>query len=276
MAWHGFACDLPAGWEVTAYRLDPNQGEFRFHQRLRERGQLAWVRMAAVPDLNALAREILVRQAPQGTSEGARMPALTTSGRFTVVDGGPTEPLQALAWDAVERRLLHWTIPSSARAEVADAWPDLLASFATESGELREWALFGVEVRLPRRFTPREVTATPGSVAIEFTSPDGLILTARRFGLAEVMLAERPLAEWQRRSLLAERAKRGASSTAPDGSLVTEFTIRGERPYDRVVWRRWAGTARWWHQASRNRILALEQVGPRKAARMELTHVWVG
>jgi hypothetical protein len=229
--------------------------------------------MAAAPDLTALAQEILNRQA--GAAEAAGTAQVSTIGRFTVVDGGPATPLQALTWDAAGRRLLHWTVPPTARAAVAAVWSDLLASFRTASGETaREWALFGIRVRLPAQFTPREVTARPGAVSIEFTRPDGMSVTARRLSLATVLLAERTLLQWLRHSLLAERAALGANRV--QGAVVTsDFTIRGERPYDRMVWRKWQGEARWWHQPERNRILGVEQVGPRHATRLELSHVWL-
>lgn len=275
LAWHGFAFDLPAGWEVTAYRVDPRRGEFRLHQRLHERGQLTWVRMAAQPDPVAVASEILTRQRASAGHAPAR-PTVFTVGNFTVVHADPGLPFQALAWVGRDSRLLHWTFPAWTADQPDADWRRLLTSYSIAQDQ-REWALFGVRVFLPRIFLPREIEAGPGAVAIEFTRADHLTVTVRRWALAGPLLGERPLSEWVRRSLVHDRLRVENLAPTTRGHLPAvraAFSMRGERTYDRVVWRRWQGEAWWWHSQADNRLCAVEQVGPPGVPRLEVADVW--
>ncbi len=274
LAWHGFVFALPAGWEVTAFRLDPKRGEFRFHERLVDRGQLTWVRMAGRPDLEGLARDIIDRQLRSAGRQdvGAEVSRL---GPWMIARAGRGEPFQAMAWVAHDQRLLHWTFPAWAGDNDAQPWRALLASLTAEPGDDLRWELFGAGVRLPRRFTPVEVDARPGVIRIELADPAGVSVTTRRFGLARSLLTERPLQAWVRRSLFADRARiEQIQETVRNGAHAVRaaFTMIGERTFDRVAWRRWPGEAWWWHDESTNRLLAQEQVGPPGAPRVDLTH----
>jgi hypothetical protein len=273
LAWHGFVFALPAGWEVTAFRLDPKRGEFRFHERLIDRGQLTWVRMAGKPDLEGLARDIVDRQLRSaGTPEVAA--TVQRRGPWLIARAARGLPFQALAWVAHDQRLLHWTFPVWEGDGDGQAWLGLLDSLVAEPGDEVRWELFGAGVSLPRRFAPVEVDARPGVIRIEYADPAGVSVTARRFGLARSLLDERPLQSWLRRSLFADRARvEQIQETARGGSPAVRaaFSMIGERTFDRVAWRRWPGEAWWWHDESANRILGLEQVGPPKAPRVDLS-----
>ncbi len=272
LAWHGFIFALPAGWEVTAFRLDAKRGEFRFHDRLVDCGQLTWVRMAGRPDVEGLARDIVDRQLRSAGREevGAE---LLHHGPWLIARTARGEPFQALTWIAHDQRLLHWTFPVWEGDGEERPWRALLASLVAEPGDEVCWELFGAAVRLPRRFKPVEVDARPGVIRIEYADEHGVSVTARRFSLARTLLAERPLSSWLRRSLFADRAKPEQIQETVRGSVPAvraAFTILGERTFDRVAWRRWPGEAWWWHDEPSNRILALEQVGPPAAARVVL------
>lgn len=274
LAWHGFAFAPPDGWEVTAYRLAPERGEFRFHERLVERGQLVWVRMSGRPDITGLARDVVDRQL-RSPGQGTVPTTLSQQGPWTIARAGRGEPFQAIAWVAHDQRLLHWTFPAWTGDDEAQPWRALLASFAAEPGDEVRWELFGTRVRLPRRFTCSELDAKPGAVRLEFSDAAGVCVTARRLGLARLLLAERPLSAWLRRSLFTDRARvEQVQETQRGGcpAVRAAYTIIGERTLDRVAWRRWPGEAWWWHDAAANRILALEQLGPRGAPRVDLDH----
>lgn len=234
--------------------------------------------MSARPELAAVAGEILVRQLQEAGREPAR-PATVAAGMFTVFHVGPGLPFQALVWIAHDQRLLHWTFPAWDGDGPDQPWRRLLESFTAAASDEREWAIFGLRVRLPRALAPAELDARPGAVSAEFVRGDGLTVTARRLGLAELLLAERPMAAWLERTLRAARCEPGRieeSLRAGVREVRCGFTVRGERPLDRVAWRRWPGEARWWYRPDLNRICGLEVVGPPGAPRPELDHAWVG
>lgn len=274
LAWLGFAFDLPPGWEVTAYRLTPARGEFRFHERLVDRAQLTWVKMAAQPDIEGVAREIVDRQLRSAGQEqvGAH---IIRQGPWIVARAQAGDPFQALTWVAHDKRLLHWTFPAWQGDDDGQPWRRLLASLVAEPGDDIHWELFGARARLPRRFALVEVDARPGAVRIEFADPAGVSVTVRRMGMARLLLGERPLAAWVRRSLFADKARVDQVQESALGGMPAvraAFSIIGERTFDRVAWRRWPGEAWWWHDERLNRVMAIEQVGPPSAARVDLSH----
>jgi len=275
LAWHGFSFVLPDGWEITAYRLDPRRGEFRFHQRLVDRAQLTWVRMVGRPDIEGLARDITDRQLRSAGRDkvGAEV---VRHGPWLVARAARGEPFQALTWIAHDQRLLHWTFPAWEGDDADMPWRTLLHSLTADPGDTLRWEIFGTAVMLPRRFAPVEVDARPGVVRIEYADSAGVSVTVRRFGLARSLLAERQLSSWLRRSLFADKGRIDqVQETVRAGcpAVRAAFSLIGERTFDRVAWRRWPGEAWWWHDEVRNRILAIEQVGPPKAPRVEFSYV---
>jgi hypothetical protein len=270
LAWHGLVIDHPVGWEITAFRLDPHRSEFRFHERLDPVATLNLVRMEVRADVPALAAELFARQ--DGLAAGSQ-PTLSTQGIWTVAHRELGEPWLALAWHAQECRVLHWAFP--AWRGIEPGWQALLDSLRAGPGDIRGWQLFGAAAQLPRAYLPREVEAQPGAVRIDFVAAGWTEVTARRYGMAALRLEERPLSSWLQRSLLASHARiEQMQETTRHGlpAVRALFSVRGERPLDRVAWRRWPGEAWWWHDAAANRIYGLEQVGPPAARRVELSH----
>lgn len=152
-------------------------------------------------------------------------------------------------------------------------WQVLLDSLQAGPGDVRPWQLFGAAVTLPRAYLPREVE---GAVPIDFTAVGWAEVTVRRYGMVALRLEERSLSAWLQRSLLATNARiEQLQDTMRHGlpAVRAAFSVRGERPLDRVAWRRWSGEAWWWHDAATNRIHGLEQVGPAAVRRVELADV---
>ena len=284
LAWHGFSCTLPIGWEVTAFRLDPKRSQFRFHRRLVEVGTLNLVGMNTPPNLTGLVGELFARQEITPTVT----PTIFQLGRWAIAHGLPGTSWIALTWDAQECRALHWSFPTwsaepqlqlpSADETAARAdWQVPLDSLATGPGDVRAWELFGARAVLPRSYMPTEVDAQPAAVRIDFSASGWADISTRRYGMASVLLDQRPLEAWLKRSLLSSGARIDTiKETSRGGAAAVHatFSVRGERPFDRVAWRRWPGEAWWWHDGSTNRILGLEQVGPERATRVELAHAY--
>jgi hypothetical protein len=230
--------------------------------------------MAAQPNVEGLAREIVDRQLRSTGQEevGARVLQI---GPWTIAWAALGAPFQAMAWIPHDKRLLHWTFPAWEGEVAAIPWRALLASLSAEPGDEVLWELFGARVRLPRRFAPVEVDARPAVVRIEFADAAGVSVTVRRLGMARLLLAERPLSAWIQRSMFADKARIEQvqeTSLAGMPAVRCAFTMIGERTLDRVAWRRWPGEAWWWHDERTNRVLALEQVGPPRTPRVDLSH----
>jgi hypothetical protein len=267
LAWHGFCFTLPRGWEAVAYSLAARRGEFRFQERLADRGQLTWLHTAGTPDVEALVRDLASRQ--DGTKATVHV---LKQGPWLIAHAANGQPFHAMTWIVHDRRLLHWRFPVWTGEATAQPWRTLLESFSAEPGDTVRWALFGTSDLLPRRFAPVGVDARPGAVRIDYADRADVRITARRFGLARALLAEHRLSTWLQRILRTDRARLEHLQEAErDGQQAVRaaFTMIGRRPLERIFRQRWPGEAWWWHDAVANRMLAIEQVGPRGAPRVE-------
>lgn len=107
LAWNGFSVTIPNDWEVTAYHLDPDKGEFRCNRRLEPRLQLTWRRYPkAEPDVTRVLRDLQVRMCEQRLF-GPEEPAMPERSGWTIARGRSQVPRRAARWDARNRLLVH-------------------------------------------------------------------------------------------------------------------------------------------------------------------------
>lgn len=271
LAWAGFACDLPAGWEVTAHRLGhAEHGEVRLHHRLDEAALLTWVALRDNPDLGRVLGEVRARLTGGEPSPPAHV---VTVGRFRVGYDRPGAPCQAVGWMPYAQRMLHFAFPAFSSELLERTWTPFLEGFSERSDGTREWAIHGTGLVLPRTFSVRLSQAVAGSVVLEGQGKDGLCVTARRIGLARWLLAEHELRGVYRNVLQrSTRAKPAAVQDAVWNGLPaarTELTMPSPTVWGRILGRRWRGSGLAWHEPELNRIHTFEQWGPAKVQRLE-------
>lgn len=270
LAWHGLDCALPPGWEVTAYRLDPDAGEFRFHRRLEAMAQVSWSRPSGRPDPVKVMEERHRRWC-----EAAGLPAtplaLAGAGPWTAGEAAGA-PARAVAWQGGRGRLVEWVFSGASAEERARLLADARVD---EGGGGWRWALFGVDLRPAGSWQLAALEARPGAVRLALEGEGDRRLVGRRFGLAAHLLAGRALDDWYVRLLRAGFARVEAVEAAPfrghDG-VRARFRIRGERGFDRAMGRRWHGLGRLWYDRDAKRLHAVESIARRSADLLEAEH----
>ena len=273
LAWNGFAVVLPSTWEVVAYHLDEDRGEFRLNDRLEPRAQLTWQRYKKeTPDLGRLIHDLHVRMCEQRLL-GPEEPITSDVAGWKVARGRPKVPRHAVRWFS-ERRLLVRLIvdPSASDDEVAA----LLASWHTRSDLHTDHALFGLRAVLPPKWEIEHLVARPGNVRLIASGPGMITITTRRIALAQRFLDGRTPEDFFSRLLRSENsAVLKSESLIFRGCSAAKIIFRrpGEHCLEKVFGAFWKGTAILWHDEGSNRLHTLEQIGPKRTPHLEFDHV---
>ena len=275
LSWHTFSFTLPAGWEVTAYLLDENDGQLQLYEREHFRGQLVWRKTSKSPDQARILTEIHRRHLDKEVPERAKsFTALTTRqvGDFLFGYAQDGEPCQASLYQPETKTLVQWVFPEHGDEQLARIEP-LLRSYRRNDDDVRRWELFGVSVVLPQELAFSEMTPEPANVAITFESKRHLTVVARRLGMVGETLRTITLPQLHR--LLLRRAGARIVSTEDREirgcpGVYTRYERRGERRLEQLSGRYWRGEGFLWHDQHEGRIYGLEQIGPTQAKRLDL------
>ena len=273
LAWNGFSLTLPDDWEVTAYHLDPDKGEFRCNRRLEPRLQLTWRRYPkAEPDVTRVLRDLHVRMCEQRLL-GPEEPAMPERSGWTIARGRPQVPRHAARWDARNRLLVHVVLdPATTEAELFD----LLDSWRSRSDGKRDHAIFGLRAVIPDSYHVEHLVPRPGVVRLITSGPGMHTLTVRRIGLARHFIAGRTLDAFFASLMRSDQAQVISAETCivrglPGAKVI--YRKAGEHRMERVLGAFWKGTGWMWHDVANNRLCTLEQIGPKRTPHLEIDDV---
>jgi hypothetical protein len=281
LSWHTFSFTLPRGWEVTAYLLDENDGQLQLYDRKNFRAQLVWRKTPKPPDesriLNEIHRRHLQKEHPERAESFA---GLTTRrvGDFLFGFSIEGEPCQASLYQSETKMLVQWVFPELGEAQL-EPIEALLRSYRSNHDEIRRWEMFGVRVALPKELALREMVPVPANVAVTFESKHHLAVIARRIGMVEETLRVVTLPQLHRTLL----RRTGGRILASEERVIrgcpgvhTLYERRGERRLEQLAGGYWKGEAFLWFDQREGRIYGLEQVGPRRAKRLDLLDAFQG
>ena len=264
---------LPPAWEVVAYRLDADNGEFRLNEKLAPRGQITWQHYRKeTPELGRLIHDLHVRMCEQRLL-GPEEPQVEQLAGWLVARGRPQVPRHAVRWCSERRQVLR--VIADPAASDAD-FTALLSSWQGRSDGCTDHAVFGVRAVLPAKWEIEHLVARPGNVRLIASGPGMLTLTTRRIALASRFLNGRTPEDFFARLLRAENSAvlhceplqiRGC----PAAKII--FRRPGEHRMEKILGAFWKGTGLLWHDAVSNRLHTLEQIGPRRTPHLELDHV---
>lgn len=281
LAWYHFQFRLPGEWEPTGYVANPDKGRLEYSTRRGLEAQIYWRKCDRVPDVNRIMDEIHRRHLTAVTAQHTdtfRTLNRAKHGKFAFGWDRLDQPCHAALYLEESKILLQWLFPSYQQALIDSVVHPVLSSFVANDGELLRWAIFGLDLQLPRRFTLTQVSAYPANVSLTFEAKRGRVI-ARRWGLSPLLLAERSLRQFYRSSFAGNcRADTGAQiespGTAGNPAVTVQFRQRGEHALEKMTGRWWAGRAIAWHDPKEMRIYAIEQVGPRKQEWLEWRDVF--
>lgn len=264
VAWHHAGFDVPADWEVTAYAIEPRQGRLEFSTRRGVEATYSWEPCRRAPSPVSIMNDFLARIAAPDATTRAEV-TIEDCGLFSLGLAGEERPLQALLYRPTEAKLLRWVFDRRWHADM-HTLRRILGSLRANDGAIRTYRLAGLDLRLPAGFEIESMAVYPANVMILFERADRVRVTARRWGLPEVILAGRPLTDFYRGFLAAQGCQVEAIEAAPLGpweGARARYRQRGEHQLDRFMGRAWRDGLAWlWWQRAERRLYAFETIGP--------------
>jgi hypothetical protein len=274
--WHG---RVPADWECVRYKNWTERGELEFHSRHGLQGIYAWRRVKQMVDLKRTAeaahKDWLQRQAPDRVAQFSRLD-IQEFGDFILAWDAPGDPCHLFRYLPDRKILLHWLCLDYCSGKLEQILQPMAESFQRNDGDQRHWRLLGITANLPADWEPVEIEAIPANVHIAFEGPKHVHLHRRRFGLPETLLLNHDLFSFYGR--LQKRLGRKVyvrEDTTWQGHEAVRLTIeqRGQYALEKLTGRWWRGEALLWYDRPVKRMHAIEQVGPKRAKRLEFDHV---
>lgn len=282
IAWHHFQFTLPREWEMTGHSLRPEAGRMAFATGAGVQGQLAWRVVKAVPDMPRILAEIHHRRlktiAPSERAGHSDTLEVSRVGEFHVAHERAGQQFYASAFFPSTRAMIEWVFPAFDPELLHAVIAPMLKGTRPNSGEVRAWAAFGLELRLPAEYAVAEVHALPANVTLVFLNRKHHRIVAHRLGLPAENLNGEDLPTFYTRCLAAQHAR--VSSARPADwrgrpGVEAEFRMRGRRGFDLLLGPWWRGNGMLYHDPDEKRLYAFEQVGPRRMKRLPFEEIVV-
>lgn len=275
-AWHHVRSVVPQDWEVTAYSVEDRAGRLEFNTRTGLQGIVSWEPCQREPDrlttmTTFLANNIIGRKNAQ--SLRATDVQTDSFGAFIVGWLEPTQPTQALAYDAQSKTLVRWVFEghTSGTSRQSIIRPILEAFDFNHDATTCEYNLHGIHAQLPWDYKIEDIVVLPANVMMSFESTESKRKAVfRRWGLASVIRGRRSLLDFYQpilRTLGCDVEDSAPCRVSGHEALKITYNAPREHHGDRFMRRRWSGgTAIIWHEKDTNRILTFEQIGPQKTS----------
>ncbi len=284
LAWHWFAFDLPHEWEVVGYSTNPRNGQMEFHTRHGFMGLLTWTTFRTRPDMRRVSRDLYMevlasekRKMGQPCAAVAQAdPACDQAAGFYLLHSGEQAPCMAVTFIDEPRILLTWIFPRFDLDAAERYWLPLLESFQENVGAIREWAIFGLRLRVPAEFMLADISPEPGRTHITLENPEHLHVTMRRWAMPEYLLAGSDLSSFYcrvLRSLGADVVETRNRDYNGFSAVRVDFKRRGEYAMEKLSGRWWTGQGIIWHDLREKRLYSFEQVGRKSVKRLEMSRV---
>lgn len=281
LAWYHCKFRIPHDWEITAYAVEDRAGRLEFSTRHGFQATLSWEPCKREPDIETMMLSFL-RDRVHGlnSTQAVSVRDLKTRkvGKFLFGYGQKDEPTQAIHYLRDSKKLIRWVFVSSNKEFVKNVWPAILGSFELNNGAIREYAIYGLDFRLPQEFGLEDMAALPANVMIAFESNRRRRATFRRWGMPEVVLHEEPLEVFYTRFLGVQGCRAGVwqkGMVSGMEAVRVSYEQRGQHHMDRFMGRLWQDGEAWlWFDRDEMRLYAFEQIGPGKTVPLQFKEVF--
>ena len=273
LAWHHLQFQIPATWEIIAYKKNCGDGQLVLADRSGETLQAYWRTVAGAPKVPALLQHLVEENFPNRFSDSKIRACLkSVAGWDLFTPPTPDLPVFAGRYLPDERALLEVTLPPHPDRTPALV-PELLQSYRLNNGPERHWAAFGIDLRVPADYELDEVRPWPAAQVLRFEHRRGYSITAHRYGMASRQLAHNTLesffARVKDRSLRLYKKRDFLKDNRYPG-VELGYGTRGTGGITALLSPRWLGTVWVWHCEEQQRIYALDQHAPPKKALPDL------
>jgi hypothetical protein len=257
--------DVPAPWEVIAYKTDPSDGRLVLADRGGETMRIFWKAPVSDPAPARRLAEAAARHAGGGATEaGIRSRVQALDGWQAYLE--PAGDMQGLACrhEPGTGALLYVEFPRHAGTD-ADILRAVLGSFDANGGGERVWSAFGLEVTLPKDLAPVRVAPFPASQVIRFGNLRGESVTVHRYGMLPLILEGQDEAAYFARLAGPRRMLYRAGAFTQDGrrpGVLLTYTTRGRGGVEALLSRTWQGRVWIWRCDDLGRLYGVDQNAP--------------
>ena len=261
LAWHHLQFQVPAAWEMVAYKKNPGDGQLVLADRQGEALQAYWRTVAGAPKVPTLLQHLVEENFPKRFSEAQVRARLQTVNGWDLF-APPTADLPVFAGRYLpdERTLLEVTLPPHPDRTPALVQA-LLRSFRPNNGPWRHWAAFGIDLEVPADYVLDEVRPWPAAQVMRFEHRRGYSITAHRYGMASRQLAHDTLETFFARvkgRVTRIYKKRDFLKDNRYPGVELGYGTRGSGGITALLSPRWLGTAWVWRCDQQQRIYALD------------------
>jgi len=284
LAWFHFKFQIPVEWEITAYSVEDRAGRLEFSTRKGFQALVGWQPCDEVPGVETMMLSFL--RGNVSNFERAKQVSILNlkthrEGIFLTSHAGDGLPFQAVCHLESPKKLVHWVFDSYDERVAGETWTPILRSFEPNEGDIAQYAIFGLNFRLPRDYALEDMTVLPANVMIAFESAKTKArATFRRWGTPDLVLQGRPLEEFYPWFLRAQGCRVGSvqkSMIADMEAIKASYERRGEHQMDRFMGRPWKnGEASLWHDKNEMRIYCFEQIAPPGVQLLRFEEVFAG
>ena len=280
ISWLGFAFEEPPEWEVTGFSTTPDKGRFQFYTRHGFEGELSWRTTKAVPDQERIMTEVMRRHLEeQGETVGTPEMDFRRIGEFTLGTHRSDTPALASRFIESSRLLLEWVFPLAKPELSRSVHTPLLESLTHPDSDPRLWSLFGTSVLLPANFAPEDIQPYPGNVAITYKTPKRHFFTVRRWAMPDELLGPQDLSSFGRvlmAKLLCKVVSAEPTTFQGHEAARIEYKQKGKVGFETIVGQWWPGEAIIFRNREEQRLVCIQQAGPKRLQRLDLEEVWRG
>ena len=254
-----------------------------FSTRKGPQAGVVWEPCTRIPDTQTMMVSLFRNRFP---GAGSRRPASVKDitvkrvGAFVLGYSSEELPCQALCYLQNRKKLLRWVFAFSRASAIKKVWIPILESFEPNDGEMKEYAVYGLDFRLPADFLVTRMSVLPANVMIGFQNGKKISAGFRRWGMTEFMLAGQTLSAFYRAFVHPKNCVVSdirETEIAGMEAVKASYEQRGQHRIDRFMKRtRKNGEAWLWYNREEMRIYAFEQVAPDRVPLLNVENVFPG
>jgi hypothetical protein len=273
LAWHHLQFQIPVTWEVVAYKKNSGDGQLVLADRHGETLQVFWRTIAATPKVPALLQKLVEENFPGRFSVAQIRANLQSVGGWDVFLAPATDlPVFAGRYLPDERALLEVTFPPHVQ-RAPGIVREVLESYRPNTGAIRRWAAFGLDLEIPADYELDEVRPWPAAQRLRFEHRKGYSITAHRYGMLSRQLAHDTLESFFARlkgggTRIYKKRDFLKGNRYPGVEL--EYGTRGTGGITSLLSPRWRGHVWVWRCDEQQRLYALDYHAPPRLALPDL------
>jgi len=274
LAWHRIRFDVPCTWETVRYKNDPDDGAVILSDRHGETMQVYWRRPPGDPAVDRRLSELVAENLGEGMAAAKARAALVSIADWRVfVPRVRDVPVFAGRYLSEARILLQLTLPPHPNSDPRKIVRELLASYRPNDGDRRRWAMFGIDITLPKEYAPSDISPLPAAQVVRFENRQGHSVALHRYGMLSRLLANETFETFfvrvtGRRRRLFRRSEFCQQGKYPGLGLA--YSTRGKGGVTALLSRRWEGSVWIWRCDDIQRLYCLDHHAPLKCALSDL------